>query len=109
MCNFSEPKLTTEKDPAVILATLIYPDSTRISQEGAHHLRELIRDKWGTICKLVHAIHDQETSEERRLDRAISNIAALDADGIKNVIKGTAHSDFPRDFELVAKAVLKQK
>lgn len=89
-------------DPAVTLSR-IFKDKVDVEISAAE-LRVLIGDNWGKISVLAHAIHDEEKSSMRE---HIRNVAALDADGIRNVLAGTATKAVIDSFKEVAKAVLK--
>jgi len=53
-------------DPAIALAGIITVADVGYDK----HLRKVIREQWGRICVLAHAIHAEETSAEVVITRA---------------------------------------
>jgi len=102
MCTFGY-SAKNEEDVAYALALVL--NAACSGTMSPLQLRKLIATRWDRICVLAHKIHDEETSEARKLEEAITQFARLGTDGIRNVISGNAASDVIAACKLVAKKI----
>lgn len=103
MCD--EKSFVGKEDAAVMLAGILSSAVSPSTYFSAHDVRKLISTKWERIKVLAHKIHEEETSEARRLDEAVRNVATLGEYGIRNIINGTASADAVAAYKLVAKKI----
>ena len=101
MCGGTVPG---KEDAAQALSDLIYH-----SGYMAEGLRKLIRKEWPRVCQLAHQIHDEELSEQKKLDRAIREVECLSTATLKNVLEGKENQETIELVKYYARKVLEIK
>lgn len=76
-------------DPAIALAAII----TVADVGHDKHLRKVIREQWGRICVLAHAIYDEETSAEVAITHA-AKAMGRDPDSISSFMECVAAAGY---------------
>lgn len=62
-------------------------------------LQRLLESHWSKVSTLAHAVHD---GRNEKLKKAARNVAALDHEGVMNVVQGRAVPGLKDDFLLLA-------
>ena len=97
------------EDPAASLCKVFLKYSGYHSPFTEGEIRTMIRKEWVRICYLAHKIHDEETSEEKKLDRAIEEVACLSVPTLRNVLTGNENQETVDLVKYYARKVLDVK
>lgn len=95
-------------DAAVILATIL-EHSLDVGRVDPENIRKMIKHQWGRIACLAHKIHDEETSEKKKLDRAIVEVECMSAASLRGVLAGIESEETTNLVKFYAKKVLEIK
>ena len=91
--------------PSVRLANLL-ARYMKHGSIGSESVREMIRDDWSKLCALAHQVHDEENSDQKKLERAAVAVSRLDSEGLMIVVNGNGHPEVVENFKLLARKAL---
>lgn len=104
MCEFDASLRNT--DPAQKISTFLSLKGWNVSSET---LRYLVKNYWKEIAAMAHAIHDEENSEQAKLDKALVRVGELSFFEWKKIVEGRGDAVPTDAAKTVARAILKDE
>lgn len=111
MCTSGYSQQTGNSNAAAALATLLTRALCNVEHTpfSIDDVRRMIRQDWNKLCTLAHAVHDEETSEQAKLDKALVRVGELSAFEWKKIVEGRGDVVPTDAAKTVARAILKDE